>query len=190
MSSASETTDGGVVLSLFLMAAALTYAMYTSVTVYVNNKKKVDDSNETTTQTLVRTLCGCSNLGNSIVHVLLIVYIKANEGSGLAFWERERELQADGIGGPLGLAIVNFAAGMCSIYQKHLVFPLVWNTFVAVAGTFVPIVWLRFIEEGLSSWPYFIIFIWFAIFAMELSAFSTSWTYYFLQTKDSKEKNN
>ena len=60
MNSASGTTkpvptnDGGIVLSLFLMVGAIYYAMYnTSITVYVNNKNKVKDSNEITIQTLV-----------------------------------------------------------------------------------------------------------------------------------------
>jgi len=198
MKGASKTTelvrvnDGGIILSLFLMVAAITYAMYTSITVYVNNKpKKVNDSNdETTIQTLVRTTSAWSNIGNSVMHILLIIYIRANEGSSgsSAYWERERELDADGIGGPVGICILNFAAGMCSINRKQLYFPLVWNSFVIVAGTLIPLVWLRFVEEGLSSWPYFIIFVWFGIFAMELSAFSTCWTYYFIQTHDSKTK--
>ena len=187
-----RTNDGGVILSLFLMAASITYAMYTSITVYVNNINKVKDSNETTTQTLVRILSAWSNIGNSAIHVLLIVYIKTNEGNTSAFWEMERELDVDGIEGPLGLAILNFAAGMCSMHYRSCYYiPLAWNSFIIMAGTFVPIVWLRFIEEGLSSWPYAIVFIWFMIFAMELSAFSTSLTYYLLLQagpKDTKAK--
>jgi magnesium-transporting ATPase (P-type) len=180
------TTDGGVVLSLFLMVAAITYAMFTAIKVYVDNKD-AKDSTETPTQTLVRTFSAWANIGNSLVHVLLIIYIKVNEGSEDAYWVREKELEADGIGGPLGLAILNFAAGMCSIHQKHLTFPLVWNSFVIIAGTMLPLVWLRFVEEGLSTWPYFIIFVWWAIFSMELSAFATSWTYYSIKPKEKAE---
>ena len=124
------------------------------------------------------------------MHVLLIIYIKANEGSLSAYWERERELEADGIEGPLGLVILNLAAGICSIHQKHLYFPLVWNSFAVVAGIFIRIVWLRFKEVGLNNWPSMIIFIWFLIFAMELFDLSTSWTYYLIEPKDSKTKKN
>mmetsp|Transcript_1458 Transcript_1458/g.3286 ORF Transcript_1458/g.3286 Transcript_1458/m.3286 type:complete len:192 (+) Transcript_1458:160-735(+) len=184
MSGVSESTDGGVVLSLFLMVGAITYALYTFISVYVSNSNKIMDSNETTTQALVRLFSAGANIGNSIIHILLVVYIKANEGSDGAFWAKERELEADGIGGPLGLAIMNFAAGMCSIHNKQMIFPLVWNSFVVVAGTLIPLVWLRFIEEGLATWPYVIIFIWFVIFAMELSAFSAIWTYKLIKTDD------
>mmetsp|Transcript_10213 Transcript_10213/g.10919 ORF Transcript_10213/g.10919 Transcript_10213/m.10919 type:complete len:193 (-) Transcript_10213:44-622(-) len=182
------------------MVAAITYAMYTSITVYVNhnhknnvNNNKVTDNDsqneETTIQQRVRIISAWSNIGNSIVDLLLLSYIHVNKGSRSVYWERERELGSDGEAGILGLAIVNLLAGICSIFpyqytQKHFTFPLFWNSFLVASGIFVPIVWLRFIEEGLSSWPYFIIFVWFAISAMELSAFSCSWTYYLIQTNN------
>lgn len=179
----ANENEGGIVLSLFLMVASITYAVYASVTVYVNNKEKVEDCKETTLQTHVRTLSACANIGNSVVHLLLIIYIKVNEGSDEPYWVKERELDADGIGGPLGLTILNFAAGMCSLHQVYLSFPLVWNSFVIIAGTAIPIVWLRFLEEGLSTWPYFIILVWFSIFSAELSAFSTALTYRLITPK-------
>lgn len=184
----SDSNDGGIILSLFLMVAAITYAMYASITVYVYNKERKEGSTETTIQSHVRTLSAWANIGNSVVHLLLIVYIKVNEGSEEAYWVRERELEQDGIGAPVGLTIINFAAGMCSLHKKHISFPLVWNTFVIVAGTAIPLVWLRFLEEGLSNWPYFIIFVWFMIFSMELSAFSTAWTYNLIKPKEEKNK--
>ncbi len=185
--SASETNDGGIILSIFLMVAAITYAVYAGTSVYVTHNTKTD-SDETTVQTLIRTLSALANIGNSVIHLLLIIYIKVNAGNEEPYWVRERELEADGIGGPLGLAILNFAAGMCSIHKKHLSFPLFWNSFVIVAGTCIPLVWLRFLEEGLSTWPYFIIFVWFAIFSAELSAFATAWTYKLISTDSSEKK--
>mmetsp|Transcript_20039 Transcript_20039/g.49865 ORF Transcript_20039/g.49865 Transcript_20039/m.49865 type:complete len:180 (+) Transcript_20039:134-673(+) len=177
----SEANDGGIILSIFLMVAAITYAMYASITLYVKEKKDGDIT------TLVRTFSAWANIANSVIHFLLIVYIKVNEGSEDAYWVRERELEADGIEGPLGLAILNFAAGMCSIHDKAPGFPLFWNSFVIVAGTLLPLVWLRMLEEGLSSWPYFIIFIWFSIFSAELTAFSTVWTLKLIKTDSKKE---
>ena len=184
----ANENEGGIVLSLFLMVASITYAVYASVTVCVNNKEKVEDCNESTIQTRVRTLCACANIGNSVVHLLLIIYTKVNEDSNEPYWVKERELDADGIGGLLGLTILNFVAGMCSLHRVYLSFPLVWNSFVIVAGTFIPIVWLRFLEEGLSTWPYFIILIWFSIFSAELSAFSTALTYRLITPKPAKKK--
>eukprot|EP00984_Skeletonema_dohrnii_P003958 scaffold1355_cov106-Skeletonema_dohrnii-CCMP3373.AAC.2 len=69
-----------------------------------------------------------------------------------------------------------------------MTFPLCWNTFVACAGTFIPIVWLRFIKEGLACWPYEVIFIWFWIFAMELTAVSCSVTHFAIERSGDKEK--
>ena len=66
MSGVSESTDGGVVLSLLLMVGAITYALYTSISVYVSNSNKIMDSNETTTQALVRLFSAGANIGNSI----------------------------------------------------------------------------------------------------------------------------
>lgn len=67
-------------------------------------------------------------------------------------------------------------------------FPLIWNSFVIVAGVLIPIVWLRFVEEGLTSWPYTIIFIWFLIFALELTAFTGSVTHYALVSAANESK--
>ena len=61
-----------------------------------------------------------------------------------------------------------------------MIFPLVWNTFVAFVGTLIPLVWLRFVNVGMSSWPYEVVFMWFVIFYMELCAVTSSVTHYFL----------
>eukprot|EP00535_Pseudo-nitzschia_heimii_P010520 CAMPEP_0197173058 /NCGR_PEP_ID=MMETSP1423-20130617/115_1 /TAXON_ID=476441 /ORGANISM="Pseudo-nitzschia heimii, Strain UNC1101" /LENGTH=200 /DNA_ID=CAMNT_0042621809 /DNA_START=145 /DNA_END=747 /DNA_ORIENTATION=+ len=187
------SNDGGIVLSIFLMVAALTYAMYSAISVYAHHRpsgKAAATPNESSVESLVRIFSAWANIGNCVVHVLLVVYIMANEGSEAAYWVRERELEADGIEGPLGLAILNFAAGMCSMHGKAMAFPLVWNSFVVIAGTLLPVVWLRFLEEGLATWPYFILFVWFAIFAMELTAFTTSWTYRGIRTTAASKKDD
>eukprot|EP00751_Fragilariopsis_kerguelensis_P021711 CAMPEP_0170885230 /NCGR_PEP_ID=MMETSP0734-20130129/35693_1 /TAXON_ID=186038 /ORGANISM="Fragilariopsis kerguelensis, Strain L26-C5" /LENGTH=193 /DNA_ID=CAMNT_0011270477 /DNA_START=51 /DNA_END=632 /DNA_ORIENTATION=- len=178
MASEPLSNDGGIVLSIFLMVAALTFAMYSAISVYAHHRPS-GTPNESRTQSLVRILSAWANIGNAVVHAMLIVYIQANAGgeTNAVYWAREKELEADGIGGPLGLTVLNFAAGMCSMHGKAMGFPLVWNSFVIVAGSLLPIVWLRFLEEGLATWPYFIVFVWFVIFAMELTAFVTSWTY-------------
>mmetsp|Transcript_7235 Transcript_7235/g.7957 ORF Transcript_7235/g.7957 Transcript_7235/m.7957 type:complete len:84 (+) Transcript_7235:249-500(+) len=83
------------------MVAAITYAMYTSITVYVNhnhknnvNNNKVTDNDsqneETTIQHRVRIISAWSNIGNSIVDLLLLSYIHVNKGSRSVYWERER----------------------------------------------------------------------------------------------------
>lgn len=70
---------------------------------------------------------------------------------------------------------LNLAAAMSALqHDNKMTFSIYWNAFVACAGTFVPIVWLRFITEGLACWPYEVLFIRFWIFVMELTAVSCS----------------
>lgn len=70
-----------------------------------------------------------------------------------------------------------------------MIFPLVWNTFVAIVGTLIPLVWLRFVSVGMAAWPYEVVFMWFVIFYMELCAVTSSVTYFLLgQNGSSKTK--
>ena len=62
-----------------------------------------------------------------------------------------------------------------------------WNSFVAVLGTALPIVWHRFFAEGLTAWPHVVVFIWFFIFFMELTAFTTSLTWCALSGANGKK---
>ena len=56
----------------------------------------------------LRTKAGMANLGNSMTHILLVVYIKANEDNDSDYWIAERKL--GGLEGPLILAGINFFA--------------------------------------------------------------------------------
>jgi uncharacterized membrane protein len=70
---------------------------------------------------------------------------------------------------------------MSAIQFDKMTFPLIWNVFVAFIGTLVPMVWLRFISVGLASWPYEVVFIWFVIFFMELTAVTASVTHFAIE---------
>jgi hypothetical protein len=187
-----QNNDGGAVITIFLMVAAITYAMYTSITVYVNddaprNKEDKDnngddaDASSNKQQTIVRILSGWANIGNSITHLLLMIYTISNNNNQSIYWEKEREI--GGIEGPIFLALLNGIIGLISLYKWSFKIPLIWNTFIIFSGTLLPIVWARFLEEGLTTWPYIIIFIWFMIFAMELTAFTSSLTYYLMVSR-------
>ena len=70
-----------------------------------------------------------------------------------------------------------------------MIFLLVWNTFVAIVGTLIPLVWLRFVSVGMAAWPYEVVFMWFVIFYMELCAVTSSITCFLLgQNGSSKTK--
>jgi hypothetical protein len=188
-----QNNDGGAVITIFLMVAAITYAMYTSITVYVNddapvrNKEDKDnngddaDASSNKQQTIVRILSGWANIGNSITHLLLMIYTISNNNNQSIYWEKEREI--GGIEGPIFLALLNGIIGLISLYKWSFKIPLIWNAFIIFSGTLLPIVWARFLEEGLTTWPYIILFIWFMIFAMELTAFTSSLTYYLMVSR-------
>jgi magnesium-transporting ATPase (P-type) len=183
-----RTNDGGIVLVLFLMAISIAFAAFASVRTCANHH----ETTKTTLQKSSRIVSAWSNLGNSAVHWLVVAYITAKSGSGenVLYWEREEELGVGGIDGPLFFAVVNLAVGMCSLHNKFLSVSLVWNSLIAIAGIALPFVWLRFVEEGLATWPYIVVFLWWIIFAMEVSAFAASWTHHLMGASDSEKKEN
>ena len=170
---AMTDNDGGIVVSLFLMAGAIAYAMLSAVAYYEKNSK-----NGGGPARLPRLCSGWANMGNSIVHVLLVAYMLSNSDNQSEYWVKERKL--GGVEGPVFLALLNFAAGYFALHGWRMTFSIGWNAFVAVTGTFLPVVWPRFLAEGLRMWPYTIVFIWFAIFAFELTAFVASMTHFAL----------
>ena len=174
-----SANDGGVVATLFFMVCALWYAMFSALAYY-------DKSQNSSDKSLPRLLSGWANIGNCVIHLLLVLYMHANAESKSLYWVQERKL--GGIEGPVFLAVVNGLSGVSALKNWTMRFPLAWNCFAVIAGTFVPIVWPRFISEGLVCWPYMAIFIWFAIFAMELTAFTASLTHCLTRNSTPKEK--
>ena len=171
-----SSNDGGIILVLFLMAIAIALAYFTAVIFYENHTNDDEDPAR-----LLRLLVGCANIGNGVVHVVLVIYIIANKENTSEYWIEERKL--GGIEGPAFLIALNFLAGFVATEGHPMLFPIIWNCFVVAAGTFVPMVWPRFLEEGLAAWPHIIVFIWFCIFTMELTAFAASVSYLVLGNK-------
>jgi hypothetical protein len=165
--------DGGVVCVLFMMAAALAYALFSAVAFFAG--ATAAGAGERPELRRVRLLAGCANVGNGVAHALLVVYMSANAGNSDPYWEKERAL--GGIEGPAVIALINGAVGLLAIRAHWLSLSFGWNSFVAIVGTLVPIVWPRFLSEGLTAWPAIIIFLWFTIFAMELTASASSATW-------------
>lgn len=124
-------------------------------------------------------ISSAANIGNGLIHFILTIFMMSNAENDSPYWVAEREL--GGVEGPVGLMIINTTVGILAMYQSSVKLSLFWNVFVAITGTFVPIVWPRFLSIGLSSWPYEVIFIWWFIFAMELAAVASSVTWYLLK---------
>ena len=176
----TPSNDGGIILTLFFMATIISYFTFTSVGIYEGQQPDASKAS------WLRKLSGVSNLGNALLHILLIIYTISNYENNSEYWLEERKL--GGIEGLVALTIINSISSLCALYLKKMIFPLVWNTFVAFVGTLIPLVWLRFVSVGMSSWPYEVVFIWFMIFYMELCAVTSSVTHFLLGDGGNKTK--
>ena len=87
VSSGPPPTDGGVVLTLFLMVGAITFAIVYHILLYVNARYP-KERNE---RRLARLLSGTANMGNGVVHALLIAVLYANRHNPLTFYVNELE---------------------------------------------------------------------------------------------------
>ena len=183
-----QTNDGRIVLCLFGMAVEVAVALFASVALYAHYNKN-------TTAETTKLLAAWANLGNGVVHVLIVVYLLGNDtddeaAPNFAFWERERALEMDGIGGPIFVLLLNATVGIMALQQNswkhHEAAGLFWNSFAGVVGIALPNVWPRFLDQGLGGWPYPIVFLWFMILMMESVGLFASWTHYFMKKNDSK----
>ena len=121
-----------------------------------------------------------------MAHALLTLYVSANAGRQDRFFVKEREL--GGLEGPASLTLINVAVDLLSIKARWLILSGDRDCFVAILGTLLPIVWPRFLSQGLNTWPTIIIFIWFVIFAMELIAAAASATWFALAKAGRKDQ--
>lgn len=176
----TSSNDGGIILTLFFMATIISYFVFTAIGIYEGQQSNASKAS------WLRKLSGLSNLGNAITHILLIIYTISNYENNSNYWLEERKL--GGIEGLVALTIINSISSLCALYFKYMTFPLVWNTFVAFVGTLIPLVWLRFVSVGMSSWPYEVVFMWFMIFYMELCAVTSSVTQFLLGNNGNKTK--
>lgn len=171
--------DGGIVLTLFLAAGTVAVLTFGCVAVYAFATNIPGKGNAG--RRAARLVSGAANVGNSVVHVLLIAYMLANAETQSDYWRREREL--GGVEAPAALAAVNFVVGLVAVFADFNALSLLWNLFVVAAGCLVPLVWPRFLEEGLDSWPYPAILIWFCIFFMESAAAACALTWWAIPPK-------
>ena len=83
--------------------------------------------------------------------------------------------------GPIILGVVNGVVGYKTLNGGGIQTALGWNSFVALAGSLMPIVWPKFLDVGMSTWPYVSIFLWLGIYAFESTAFFFSAVAYALK---------
>eukprot|EP00985_Skeletonema_marinoi_P026581 scaffold20692_cov147-Skeletonema_marinoi.AAC.31 len=97
------------------MVAAISHALFSCITIYDQCTSAATASKGSTLR-LLMLLSGSANFGNSFVHILLIIYMEANEKNLSDYWLEERKL--GGIEGPVGLAILNFGAAISACSTK------------------------------------------------------------------------
>eukprot|EP00992_Anisonema_acinus_P005307 TRINITY_DN17876_c0_g1_i1.p2 TRINITY_DN17876_c0_g1~~TRINITY_DN17876_c0_g1_i1.p2 ORF type:complete len:186 (+),score=45.63 TRINITY_DN17876_c0_g1_i1:43-600(+) len=166
-----EKNDGGIVVALVLLMAALSAVFFSAVMLYAGATEGSEKKEKRVpAKRLAKLLSGWANVGNAVAHVLLVT-------AELADPERYRVHFPDDFAaalpwGPLILAVINGLVGLNSLKGAGgITLALGWNSFVAVLGSVVPIVWPKFINVGMSTWPYLAIFLWLGIFAFESTAF-------------------
>ena len=182
MADTTLSNDGGVVATLFFAAGTIALVLFGAVALY----EASTSTPKSDCACLLRLLSGWANLSNAAIHFLLVVYTLSNSHNQSEYWIEERTL--GGIEGPAGLTIINFLAGYSATRNYSVKFPMMWNCFVAIVGTLMPVVWLRFLEDGLKSWPYPVVFIWFCVFFFELTAVTSSVTHVMIVGARSKGK--
>ena len=177
--------DGGLVVALLLLVAALAYGVITAVSTYAHGK--VDRfaaaaSKEGKEARLARLLSGWANICNAIVHCILVLAISSDRETYLAAGMDD----ADDLTGATVLAGLNCLVGLNSLMRDGRRTAFAWNVFIIVAGTLIPLVWAKFFSVGLATWPYIAIFLWLGIFAFESTGFFASVTWFALGDKDAK----
>ena len=151
--------DGGIVAALVMLMAALAVTMVASICLYASKSIA-----------LARLISGWANFGNAVVHSLLVILLASNA---------ERFLKAgiddaEELTGPIALGVINGLVGLRALNGAGPNVSFGWNTFVAFTGSLLPVVWPKFLDMGMSQWPYILIFLWLGIYAFESLAFFTS----------------
>ena len=172
--------DGGVVVALVLMVAALSSVFFGAVALYASADLVLTAEQKhksVPARRLARLLSGWANVGNAAAHALLVAAMLADAERFKVFFPGEAELPV----GPAVLVLLNGLVGRSTLRGGGITLALAWNSFVAVMGSLLPVVWPKFINVGLSTWPYVAIFLWLAIFAFEITAFFFSCVAYALK---------
>jgi hypothetical protein len=134
----SPDNNGGIVVALVVLAAWLGVGMVCALGLYTSRSV-----------TLARLISGWSNCANAAVHALLIVLLSSDTERFL----NAGVTDADNVGGPLGLLLVNGLVGARTLRGAGPNLAFAWNTFVAITGSLVPMVWLSFLDK--ARLPYF-----------------------------------
>jgi len=172
--------DGGIVVALVLLIGAIAFALFSSVATYAAaTASAYAGEGERYERKVARLLSGFANVGNAAVHGAFVIFLQASKTSTDPYIV---STLAQGMAPLYILLGINGTVGLLALCGIGGPVPAIsWNTFVIVAGVFIPTVWPVFITEGLATWPLIPVVVWLAIFAMELTAVCTSWLWFALR---------
>jgi len=176
----TEKNDSGVIVALVLLMATTCAVFFGAVTLYASCDivlPKEQKEKSVRARRLARLLSGWANMGNAVVHLLLIIALQTDTERYKLFFPDEAETPV----GPAVLLVINGLVGRSTLKGGGLTIAVAWNSFVAVMGSLIPLVWPKFIDVGLATWPPLAIFLWLGIWAFESTAFFFAWTAYALK---------
>ena len=134
--------DGGIVATIALLTSMLVSGLLLSLWLYASASTPTDKR----AAKMLRLISGCSNMGNAFVHVLLLILLK----SYTAKYVKVGIDDAENLVGPAALAVINCAIGVWTLRGAGPGVAAAWNSFVGCAGCLLPVVWPKFMIEGLS----------------------------------------
>ena len=167
---APTPNDGGIIVALVLLVAALCVVFFGAVALYASADIVLTTEQKQKTvraRRLARLLSGWANVGNAAAHALLIVMLVTDAERYKTFFPDEAAMPV----GPAILGVLNGLVGRSTLKGGGIQLALGWNGFVAVAGSLLPVVWPKVLDVGLASWPYLAIFLWLFIYAFESTGF-------------------
>jgi hypothetical protein len=196
----------GSIVALVLLMATTCAVFFGAVTLYASCDivlPKEQKEKSVRARRLARLLSGWANMGNAVVHLLLIIALQTDTERYKLFFPDEAETPV----GPAVLLVINGLVGRSTLKGGGLTIGIhawlergtsgvmliescdralawaavAWNSFVAVMGSLIPLVWPKFIDVGLATWPPLAIFLWLGIWAFESTAFFFAWTAYALK---------
>ena len=165
----AKEKDGGIIVALVLLVGALAAVFFSAIVLYASadiGLTKEQKEKTIRARRIARLLSGWANVGNAMVHALLI---------GMLIGEVDSPV------GPAVMLATNAIVGFRSLAGGGIQLALFWNSFVAVRGILSPMIWRHFLDVGLISWPFRAVFLWLAMFAFEVTGFFFSIVAYWLK---------
>merc|ERR1719230_987917 len=127
--------DGAIVVALVQLMGVLAYGTIKSVEKF----NAIVAANDATTAAQVRLTAAMGNIANAVIHFMYVWTLYSENETYL----NAGMLDAENIVGPAALVGTNLIVGLISIFfgSTGRWVSFIYNTLVAIAGSFLPVVW-------------------------------------------------